>query len=156
MARTLLRILVLHGPNLNLLGAREPEIYGAADLATIDAELSSLGFDLGVLLDARQTNHEGQLVDWIQEARAAHDGILLNAAAYTHTSIAIRDAIKATGKPCVEVHLSNVHAREAFRHVSMLAPVCLGSIAGFGANSYLLGLRGLVEHLRGPAQSDAP
>jgi 3-dehydroquinate dehydratase-2 len=154
MARTLLRILVLHGPNLNLLGQREPEIYGHADLATVEAELQAIGFDLGALIDSRQSNHEGQLVDWIQEARTEFDGVLLNAAAYTHTSIAIRDAIAASETPCVEVHLSNTHAREAFRHVSMLAPVCVGVVQGFGPNSYALGLRGLIDYLRAPENED--
>jgi len=150
MARTLLRILVLNGPNLNLLGQREPEIYGSADLDTIEAELQHLGFDLGALIDARQSNHEGQLVEWLHEARTEFDGILLNAAAYTHTSIALRDAISAAETPCVEVHLSNVHRREAFRHTSLIAGVCVGVVQGFGATSYALGLRGLIDYLRGP------
>lgn len=150
MAQTLLRILVLHGPNLNLLGEREPAIYGTADLDTIEADLSSLGFELGALVASRQSNHEGQLVEWIQEARKDWDGILLNAAAYTHTSVAIRDAIAAAGKPCVEVHLSNVHAREPFRHRSKIAAVCVGVVLGFGPNSYALGLRGLIDYLREP------
>lgn len=148
MARTLLRILVLHGPNLNLLGQREPEIYGHADLATIEAELQAIGFDMGALMDSRQSNHEGQLVDWLHEARGDSDGILINAAAYTHTSIALRDAIAACRLPCVEVHLSNTAAREAFRRESMIAPVCVGMVQGFGANSYALGLRGLIDYLR--------
>ncbi|MCB9592833.1 MAG: type II 3-dehydroquinate dehydratase [Sandaracinaceae bacterium] len=150
MAQTLLRILVLHGPNLNLLGEREPEIYGSADLDTIEADLSSLGFELGALVASRQSNHEGQLVEWIQEARQDWDGILLNAAGYTHTSVAIRDAISAAEKPCIEVHLSNVHAREPFRHRSMIAAVCVGVVLGFGPNSYALGLRGLIDYLRMP------
>ena len=150
MERSPLRILVLHGPNLNLLGTREPEIYGSTDLATIEAELTRLADELDAVLDARQSNHEGQLVDWIQEAGADFDGVLLNAAAYTHTSIALRDAIAAAQTPCVEVHLSNVHAREPFRHVSHLAPVCLGVVQGFGPRSYALGLRGLIDYLRRP------
>jgi 3-dehydroquinate dehydratase-2 len=150
MARTLLRILVLHGPNLNLLGQREPEIYGHTDLATIEAELSAIGFDLGTLVESRQSNHEGQLVDWLHEARTEFDGVLLNAAAYTHTSVALRDAVSACERPVVEVHLSNTQAREAFRHVSLIAPVCLGVVAGFGPNSYALGLRGLIDYLRAP------
>ncbi len=153
MARTLLRILVLHGPTLNLLGQREPEIYGTTDLATIEAELQALGFDLGALIDSRQSNHEGQLVDWIQEARTEFDGIVLNAAAYTHTSIALRDAIVASERPCVEVHLSNVAARERFRRTSRIAAVCIGVVSGFGPMSYELGLRGLIDYLRAPERS---
>lgn len=154
MPRTLLRVLVLHGPNLNLLGTREPEIYGTADLATIEAELQRIGFDLGALIESRQSNHEGQLVDWIQETRADFDGILLNAAAYTHTSVAIRDAITACETPCVEIHLSNIHAREPFRHHSHISPVSVGIVMGFGASSYALGLRGLIDYLRAPDGSD--
>lgn len=154
MPRTLLRVLVLHGPNLNLLGTREPEIYGTADLATIEAELQGIGFDLGALIESRQSNHEGQLVDWIQETRADFDGILLNAAAYTHTSVAIRDAITACETPCVEIHLSNIHAREPFRHHSHISPVSVGIVMGFGASSYALGLRGLIDYLRAPDGSD--
>ncbi|HJL16408.1 MAG TPA: type II 3-dehydroquinate dehydratase [Sandaracinaceae bacterium LLY-WYZ-13_1] len=150
MARTLLRILVLHGPNLNLLGEREPAIYGRTDLETIEGDLQALGFDLGAVIDSRQSNHEGQLVDWLHLARTDFDGVLLNAAAYTHTSIAIRDAIVASETACVEVHLSNTHAREAFRHVSRLAPVCVGVVQGFGPHSYALGLRGLIDYLRAP------
>jgi 3-dehydroquinate dehydratase II len=150
MARTLIRVLVLHGPNLNLLGTRETHLYGTSDLPTIEAELQNLGFDLGALIDSRQSNHEGQLVDWIHEARTSFDAILINAGAYTHTSIAVRDAIAAVAKPCVEVHLSNVYRREEFRHTSLLAPVCLGTVVGFGPNSYALGLRGLIEYLRAP------
>ncbi len=148
MPPRLLRILVLHGPNLNLLGEREPEIYGTADLETIDAELHLLGVERSALVDARQSNHEGQLVDWLQEARTDFDGVLLNAAGYTHTSVAIRDAITASETPCVEVHLSNIHAREAFRHTSMIGGVCVGSVQGFGPRSYALGLRGLLDYLR--------
>ena len=155
MPRTLLRVLALHGPNLNLLGLREPEIYGTTDLETIEAELTSLGFDLGALIDSRQSNHEGQLVDWLHEAVEHFDGVLLNAAAYTHTSVALRDAVKAMGRPCVEVHLSNTAAREAFRHDSLIAPVCVAVVAGFGPNSYLLGLRGLIDYLRAPSRSPA-
>ncbi len=156
MARTLLRVLVLHGPNLNLLGQRETSIYGHADLETLEAELQALGFDLGALIDSRQSNHEGQLIDWLHEARTDFDGVLINAGAYTHTSIAIRDAIAAIDVPCVEVHLSNVHAREPFRHRSMIAAVCLGVVAGFGSLSYELGLRGLIDYLRAPAGASEP
>lgn len=145
-----LSILVLHGPNLNMLGLREPSIYGTDDLPTIEARLHILGLELGVLVDSRQSNHEGTLVDWIQEARTEFDGMLLNAGAYTHTSVALRDAISASEKPVIEIHLSNVHAREAFRHTSMIAPVCVGQVTGFGSNSYALGLRGLIDYLRAP------
>lgn len=154
MARSLWRILVLNGPNLNLLGQREPEIYGTADLATIEAKLQNIGFDLGATIDSRQTNHEGELVEWLHEARAEFDGVLINAAALTHTSIALRDAIAASDVPCVEVHLSNVHAREPFRHTSMIAAVCVGVVEGFGANSYALGLRGLIDYLRTPDRTE--
>jgi len=150
MSQGLLRILVLHGPNLNLLGQREPEIYGTTDLETIDAELHELALELGALVDARQSNHEGQLVDWLQEARSDFQGVLLNAAGYTHTSVAIRDAISACETPCVEVHLSNIHARESFRHTSMIGGVCVGAVQGFGPRSYALGLRGLLDYLRVP------
>jgi len=148
MARTAYRILVLHGPNLNLLGRREPEVYGTADLATIDAELQNLALELGALIDARQSNHEGQLVEWIHEALDDFHGLVINAGAYTHTSIAIADAIRGVAKPCVEVHLSNVHARESFRHHSHLAAACVGVVGGFGVDSYALGLRGLIDYLR--------
>ena len=144
------RILVLHGPNLNLLGQREPEIYGTDDLNTINGGLAALALELGATIDARQSNHEGQLVDWLQEARTDFDGVLLNAAGYTHTSVAIRDAIAACETPCVEVHLSNIQAREAFRHTSMIGAVCLAAVQGFGPRSYALGLRGLLDYLRVP------
>ena len=143
-----MHITVLHGPNLNLLGTREPGVYGHLTLEDINQRLETLGAELGVTLTCRQSNHEGQLVDWVQEARTRSAGIVINPAAYTHTSVALRDAIAATGLPVVEVHLSNVHAREEFRHRSFSAPVCVGQIAGFGAQSYLLGLRALVAHLQ--------
>lgn len=143
-----LRIAVLHGPNLNLLGRREPEKYGTLTLAEIDAALAALGASLGAEVHAFQSNAEGALVDRIQATRDdGTDGLVINAAAYTHTSIAIRDALVFCERPAVEVHLSNVHKREAFRHTSLIADVCLGQILGFGADSYLLGLRALVAHL---------
>ena len=144
-----MKVLVIHGPNLNLLGSREPGIYGTTSLADIDLSLRQLGAELGASIDSLQSNSEGALVDAVQGARGNYDGILINPAAYTHTSVAIRDAIAATGLPAVEVHLSNIHSREAFRAHSYIAPVAVGQIAGFGPRSYLLGLRALVDHLQG-------
>ncbi len=144
-----MKILVLHGPNLNLLGQREPEIYGTLTLNDINAKLLERAQTLGVELDIRQSNHEGHLVDWIQEGMGRVAGLLINPGAYTHTSVALRDAIAGTGLPTVECHLSNIHAREEFRHHSYLAPVCVGQITGFGWKSYLLGLEALVGHLQG-------
>jgi 3-dehydroquinate dehydratase-2 len=134
-------VLVLNGPNLNLLGRREPGIYGSATLDDIAAALTERGTALGLTVDCRQSNHEGTLVDWLHEAQAsgAH-AVLLNAGAYTHTSVALLDAIRAIEVPVIEVHLSNPHARESFRHVSWIAPAARGTIAGFGADSYLLAL----------------
>jgi len=142
-----MRIVVIHGPNLNLLGQREPGIYGSLTLDQINNLLLEHARDIGVDLRTFQSNSEGGIVDAVQEAGRWANGILINAAAYTHTSIAIRDAISAVNLPAVEVHLSNVHAREAFRHKSHIAPVCLGVVAGFGWRSYILGLDGLVAHL---------
>lgn len=139
-----MRILILNGPNLNLLGQREPEVYGRTTLADIEARARELAARLGAEVDFRQSNSEGQLVDWIHEARGKCDGIVLNAGAYTHTSVALRDAIAAVGVPTVEVHLSNVHAREEFRHKSLIAPVCRGVICGFGVTSYLLGIEAAI------------
>jgi len=144
----MLHILVLHGPNLNMLGTREPTVYGAATLAEVDAQLMSLGKELGVLVEARQSNIEGELVTWIQQAPAQFQGLVLNPAAYTHTSIALRDAIVGVGLPMVEVHMSNIHGRESFRRRSYLASVALGQISGFGPQSYALGLRALVQALQ--------
>jgi len=143
-----MRVLLLNGPNLNLLGQREPGLYGALTLAQIEADLQQHAADLGVELDAFQSNHEGTLVDRIHGARAEADGILINAGALTHTSIALRDALLGVAIPFVELHLSNVHAREPFRHQSYLADKALGVISGFGPTSYRLALQGLVAHLR--------
>jgi 3-dehydroquinate dehydratase II len=144
-----LSVLVLHGPNLNLLGLREPRIYGATTLAQIDTKLIELGKSLNAVVQSFQSNHEGALVDAIHGARDRHQGIVINAGAYTHTSIAIRDAISAVQLPTVEVHLSNIYKREEFRHHSYLASIVVGQISGFGANSYYLGLKALVAHLEG-------
>jgi 3-dehydroquinate dehydratase-2 len=145
-----MHILVLNGPNLNLLGTREPEVYGRVTLADIDRELAELAGEFGVTVESFQSNHEGALIDRIhQAARAGTAGILINPGAYTHTSIALRDAIAAVALPVVEVHLSNIHARESFRRRSHIAPVAIAQIAGFGAAGYGLALRGLVAHLRG-------
>lgn len=143
-----MKLLVLNGPNLNLLGLREPGIYGATTLAEIEARCRDRAHALKAEIDFRQTNHEGELVAWVQEARGMVDAIVLNAAAYTHTSIALRDAISAVGLPVVEVHLSNIHAREEFRHRSMIAAVCKGQISGFGPISYLLGIEAAVQLAR--------
>lgn len=140
-------IQVLHGPNLNLLGTREPSVYGHSTLKDINHLLHEEARVLEVEIDFAQSNHEGILVDCIQACAGRHDGILINPAAYTHTSVAIRDAITAVGLPVVEVHLSNIHQREAFRHHSYIAPVAIGQICGFGMESYRLGLQALVRHL---------
>ena len=143
-----LRIRVLHGPNLNLLGTREPGLYGHQTLAQIDAQLTVLAPTLGAQVVADQSNHEGVLIDWIQTSRGNFHGILINAAGLTHTSVCLRDALLAVGLPFVEVHLSNVFAREAFRHHSLLSDKALALVSGFGPTSYELALRGLVAHLR--------
>jgi 3-dehydroquinate dehydratase-2 len=133
-----MKILFLNGPNLNLLGQREPEIYGRTTLADIEARVRERATKLKAEVEFRQSNIEGELVNWIQDARGKFDVIVLNAAAYTHTSVAIRDAIAAVDLPTIEIHLSNIHAREEFRHTSLIAPVCRGQILGFGADSYIL------------------
>ena len=143
-----LSILVLHGPNLNLLGQREPEIYGSLSLDDINCLLVEEGRSLSSRISAVQSNHEGVLVDAIHDAIFNHQGIIINAGAYTHTSVALRDAIAGVNLPTIEVHLSNIYRREEFRHHSYIAPVAIGQISGFGAKSYLLGLQALVYHLR--------
>jgi len=143
----MLRIRVLHGPNLNLLGTREQSIYGTLSLDAIDSAIMKLAEELAVEVDPRQSNSEGELVTWIQEAGTGYDGIIINPAAYTHTSVAIRDAIAAVGLPTVEVHLSNVYQREEFRHRSYIAGVAIGQISGLGPIGYLLALRGLHDLL---------
>ena len=143
-----MRILCISGPNLQLLGTREPAIYGTSTLAQIYERLTSLAGELGVTIDCRQTNHEGAIVDMIGGALGTFDGMLLNAGAFTHTSIAIHDALKAVALPCVEVHLSNPGAREAFRRRSRIAAACVGRVAGFGGDSYLLALEGLVRMMK--------
>jgi len=135
-----MRILVIHGPNLQLLGRRQPTIYGRADLASINRDLKRLAAKRKAVLTIMQSNHEGEIVERIGAAKGRYDALLINPAAYTHTSVAIRDAIEAAGVPAVEVHLSNIYAREAFRHQSLVAPVCRGQVCGFGPASYRLGL----------------
>lgn len=142
------KILVLHGPNLNLLGLREPEIYGSTTLADIDQMLIEEAKKAGVALEAMQTNHEGILIDAIQAANDKYDFIILNAAAFTHYSIAVRDAIAAIHVPVIEVHLSNIHKREEFRHNSVIAPVVVGQICGFGADSYFAALQVVIRKLQ--------
>lgn len=141
-------ILVLHGPNLNLLGRREPSIYGASTLEEIDRLLGVKAETLGVEIVTQQSNYEGELVTAIHKALDHHQGIVINGGAYTHTSVAIRDAIAAVAIPTVEVHLSNIYRREEFRHHSWIAPVAIGQISGFGVQSYLLGLEALINYLR--------
>jgi 3-dehydroquinate dehydratase-2 len=145
-------ILVLHGPNLNLLGTREPGIYGRATLADIDRALDDAARARGATVECKQSNHEGELVGFIQEARKSAQAIVINPAAYTHTSVAIADALRAVGLPAVEVHLSNVHAREPFRRRSYVAPVCVGTISGFGQASYTLALAAVLDILEEKAK----
>lgn len=142
-----MKILLLNGPNLNLLGTREPKKYGNTTLTDIEQTLKTEAKSKEVEIDCYQSNHEGDLVDKIQQATNNYDGIILNAGGYTHTSIAIRDAISSVQVPVVEIHLTNIHAREEFRHNSFIAPVCIGQICGFGAYSYILGLNAILNYL---------
>ncbi len=143
-----MRILVLHGPNLNLLGMREPKIYGSQTLEDIDKGLAMQANLLGVTLECYQSNHEGALIDRVHAALGSQDGILINPGGYTHTSVALRDALSGVSIPTVEVHLSNIYRREEFRHHSYIAPIAVGQVSGFGSDSYRLGLEALVHHLR--------
>jgi 3-dehydroquinate dehydratase-2 len=142
------RVLVLNGPNLNMLGTREPAIYGSATLADVESLCQQTGAALGLAIEFRQSNHEGELVTWIQEARQSADAILINPGAYSHTSIAIHDALKAADLPVAEVHLSNIHQREAFRHHSYVSAVAFGVICGFGAQGYSLALMALADKIK--------
>ncbi|WP_017307149.1 type II 3-dehydroquinate dehydratase [Spirulina subsalsa] len=153
MTESPLSLLILHGPNLNLLGQREPGIYGQLTLAKINELLQQQAKALDVTITPYQSNHEGSLVDAIQSALGQYSGILINPGAYTHTSVALRDALLAVQLPTVEVHLSNIYRREEFRHHSYIAPVAIGQISGFGVQSYCLGLQALVQHLRDEASS---
>ena len=139
-----MKVLFLNGPNLNLLGTREPEVYGRLTLADIETEVRQRAAELKVEMEFRQSNLEGELVGWIQAAKGLFQAIVINAAAYTHTSVALRDAISAVGVPTIEIHLSNIHAREEFRHKSLIAQVCRGQICGFGSKSYVLGLEAAI------------
>jgi 3-dehydroquinate dehydratase-2 len=143
-----MKILILHGPNLNLLGTREPQVYGSMTLDEINARLIELGKSMDAEVKCRQSNHEGILIDALQEARTWADGVVFNPGGYTHASIVLRDAISAIAIPVVEVHLSNVYARESFRHGSMISAVCAGKVVGFGWRSYALGLRGLIDIIK--------
>jgi 3-dehydroquinate dehydratase-2 len=143
-----MQVLVLNGPNLNLLGKRQPEIYGSLSLSEIEQQVRTLAKELGIEIDFRQSNSEAELIDWIHNSAGKFGALVINPAAYTHTSLALRDAISAVGIPTVEIHISNIHRREPFRHYSYIAEVAVGQIAGFGATSYLLGLRAAAELLQ--------
>jgi 3-dehydroquinate dehydratase-2 len=151
-----MKILFLNGPNLNLLGQREPGIYGQLSLAEIENQVRTRAAELRVDVDFRQTNLEGELITWVQQARGIFEAVVLNAAAYTHTSIGLRDAIAGSGIPTIEIHISNVHAREEFRHQSLIAPVCLGQISGFGPYSYILGLMAAVNVIGHQSATPSP
>jgi 3-dehydroquinate dehydratase-2 len=149
-------IQVIHGPNLNLLGEREPDVYGRLTLAGIDDRLQAYAAEQGFALRILQSNHEGAIVDAVQQATGWADGLVINPGAYTHYSYAIRDALAGVGLPAVEVHLSNIHSREPFRHTSVIAPVCVGQISGFGWYGYRLGLAAIIDYLTGQAREEAP
>lgn len=143
-----MKILIINGVNMNMLGIREPEKYGTMTLKDLEKELYSYSFELGIDIETFQSNHEGEIVEKIHSAYNTTDGIIINPGAYTHTSVAIRDAVAAVAVPTVEVHMTNIHSREDFRHNSLIAPVCIAQISGFGADSYKLGLKGLINHLQ--------
>ncbi|MCG2712716.1 MAG: type II 3-dehydroquinate dehydratase [Candidatus Omnitrophica bacterium] len=143
------KILVIHGPNLNLLGSREPEIYGKATIDDINEQIQTWAGNNSISVQIKQSNHEGEIVDYIGMAKDEFDLLLINPAAYTHTSVAIRDAISAVGIPAIEVHLSNIYSREEFRHTSLIAPVCHGQVSGFGVHSYILGLEAALKMITG-------
>ena len=143
-----MKLLLINGANLNMLGTREPEKYGNKTLADIEKTVIEKGTPLGAKIDTFQSNYEGEIVEKIQQAKNIYDGILINAGGYTHTSVVIRDAIAAVGIPTVEIHMTNIHAREEFRHTSLLTGVCIGIVAGFGENSYILALEGLIQYLK--------
>ena len=142
---------MLNGPNLNLLGTREPDVYGSTTLQDVEQTMQELAKQLGATVECRQSNQEGQLIDWLHDARDSFDGVVMNPGGLTHTSVSLRDAITACGLPTVEVHISNTAARESFRHQSLTAAVCIGSVIGFGKNSYTLGLRALIDYLNAAA-----
>lgn len=142
-----MKILIINGPNLNMLGIREPEKYGNTTFAELEKDLYAYSFELNVDIESFQSNHEGEIIDKIQQALGNFDGIVINPGAYAHTSIAIRDAISSINLPTVEVHMTNIHSREEFRHNSYITPICIGQISGFGVNVYKLGLRALCEYL---------
>lgn len=144
----IMKILVINGPNLNMLGVREPEKYGTSTLTDIEKDLYAYSFELGIDIETFQSNSEGEIIDKIQQALNNFDGLIINAGGYTHTSVAIRDAVSSINLPCVEVHMTNIHAREEFRQKSLIAPVCIGQISGFGQNVYKLGLKALSEHIK--------
>lgn len=143
-----MKLLIINGPNLNMLGIREPEKYGNATFADIEKDLYAYSFELGIDIESFQSNHEGEIIDKIQKAIGNFDGIVINPGGYSHTSVAIRDAVSSINLPCVEVHMTNIHAREEFRHKSIIAPVCVGQITGFGQNSYKLGMKALCDYLK--------
>lgn len=143
-----MKLLIISGPNLNMLGIREPEKYGNTTFEELEKDLYAYSFELNIDIESFQSNHEGAIIDKIQQALGNFDGIVINPGGYTHTSVAIRDAISSVNLPCVEVHMTNIYAREEFRHKSFISPVCIGQIAGFGQNSYKLGLKALCDYLK--------